>query len=216
MNHQNPDRSSTRLRRRATAVLAAGVIVLSAAAATASAKEIGSGGGGGGGTATCNPVSSLTVKADPRVGELGFANIAVSYSVKPCVNGQIVTVANTVSEYAAPSVVVYSDPAAPLNGKFAVNGVRVRTTYKVTIDVLDAIHRPARRHAVGIHRRHPEGRLTRVRERIGRRRSIRSRTVGPWSSGRRPPQTSTASPSLGCRTVRRTTTPGRTPTTATS
>ncbi len=136
-DHSHP-RSSKRLRHRAAAALAAGVLVVAAAAATASAKEIGSGTGGGATTPTCNPVSSLTVKADPRVGELGFASIAVSYSVKPCVNGQIVTVANTVAEYLDSTVVVYSDPAAPLNGKFTANGVRVRTTYKVTIDVLDA------------------------------------------------------------------------------
>lgn len=126
-------------RRRLATVLGGGALLLALVGGTAAAKEIGSGGGGGGGgTAVCNPVSSLTVKADPRVGELGFANLDASYGVKPCTNGQAVTVHVSVYEYLDNSVVVYDDPAALLNGKFTVNGIRVRVTYVVKVEVFDA------------------------------------------------------------------------------
>lgn len=84
------------------------------------------------------PVTSLTAKGDPRVGELGFAAIDVTYSVKPC-DADPVTVHTTVAEYFNATQVVYDNPAALLNDKFRVNGVRVRTTYKVTVEVTDAV-----------------------------------------------------------------------------
>ena len=119
--------------------LALGGAALLAAAipATSFAKEIGSGSGGTTGTTTCSPITSLTVKADPKVGETGLASIDVGYGVKPCTNGQAVTTNVTVSEYLNPSVVVYDWQDAPLNGKFTVFGVRVRVTYKVTVTVID-------------------------------------------------------------------------------
>ena len=131
----NPSRP--RLGRRLGAVVAVGVLAVGIGVASAQAKEIGSGGGTGG-TTTCSPVSSLTVKSDARVGELGIAAIDVSYGVKPCVKGQLVNVATSVNELATPDVFVWLDLAAPANGKFTVGGVKVRTTYKVTVTVVDA------------------------------------------------------------------------------
>jgi hypothetical protein len=142
MSHSS--RNDAPLQKRRPLLVSLGVAALAIAglaAGASAAGEIGTGGGGGGGggvVATCNPVTSLTAKGDPKVGELGFASIAVSYSVKPCTNGQSVTVANTVSEYLDPSVVIYSNPDAPLSGKFVANGVRLRVTYRVTIDVYDS------------------------------------------------------------------------------
>lgn len=130
--------SRLRLGRRVGAVIATGILAVGIGVASVQAKEIGSGGGGGGGTATCSPISSLTVKSDARVGELGIAAIDVSYGVKPCVQGQVVNVATSVNELSTPDVFVWLDLAAPLNGKFTVGGVKVRTTYKVTVTVVDA------------------------------------------------------------------------------
>jgi hypothetical protein len=36
------------------------------------------------------------------------------------------------------AAVVWNDPQAPLSGKFTVYGVKLRTTYKVTVTVRDA------------------------------------------------------------------------------
>ena len=130
--------TNSKRRRQAGLLLGLGLAAASFSG-TAVAKEIGSGGTVGGvGTAVCNPVTSLTVKSDPRVGELGFASIQTSYGVKPCTNGQAVTVEAKISEWANPSVVIYDDPNAPLNNKFVANGVRLRVTYQVTISVYDA------------------------------------------------------------------------------
>jgi hypothetical protein len=102
------------------------------------AKEITSGGTVGTGVpVACNPVSSLTAKGDPRVGETGLASIDVSYSVKPCVNGQAVTAQAEVYEYLT-GTSAYLNPAAPLNGKFTAFGIKVRTSYIVKITVYDA------------------------------------------------------------------------------
>lgn len=122
-------------------LLAAGLFsaaLIGLAPATGFAKEIGSGGATGGVTTpTCSPVSSLVVKGDAKTAETGLASIAVSYGVKPCTNGQAVMASVTVSEYLNPSVVVYDNPGAPLNGKFTVFGVRLSTSYKVTVTVVD-------------------------------------------------------------------------------
>ena len=124
-------------RRLVGAMLGAGLMAISFAGA-ASAKEIGSGGGTAtGGTGVCSPISNLSAKADPRVGELGFASIDVRYGVKPCDAGAV-TVTTNVAEWLTPASVVWNDTAAPLNGKFTVNGIRVRTTYTVTVTVRSA------------------------------------------------------------------------------
>lgn len=127
------------VRRTTTVAITAGLIVVGAAG-MASAKEAASGGaaGGGGTTAACNPVTSLTAKGDPRVGETGLASIAVSYGVKPCSNGQSVVVDAQVYRLADPSDVVYDNPNAPLNGKFTAFGIAIRTSYIVKITVTDA------------------------------------------------------------------------------
>ena len=116
--------------------VAATMLALVAPAATA--KETTSGGGGTTTTTTCSPVSSLKAQGDPSNGELGMATIDVDYSVKPCSSKQVVTVETTVAEYFDPSAVVWDDPAAPESGKFTVYGVKLRTTYVVTVTVLDA------------------------------------------------------------------------------
>lgn len=126
-----------RIGRRLGAVVGAGLLVL-ALGNPASAKEVGSGGGGVTAPAACSPVSRLTAKSDPRAGETGFATSDVSYGVKPCTNGQAVTVAVSVYETLNPASVVYSDPAAALNGKFTVVGIKARTSYTVKVVVTDA------------------------------------------------------------------------------
>ena len=128
----------TRRVARIAAVLLGTALLAGALAGPASAKEITSGGGGGGGTATCNPVTSLGAKGDARVGETGLASVDVNYSVKPCVDGQVLTVRTLMTESANPAVVVWDDPAAPLSGKFTVFGIRVGVSYRVTVYVTDA------------------------------------------------------------------------------
>ena len=125
-------------RRRAGAAVAAGLLLLGLGFGSAQAKEIGSGTGGGGGGTVCLPITSLGAKSDPRVGELGFASIDVNYSVKPCFSGQTLTVTREVVEYLVPANVLYSaTSSSDLTGRFTVNGVKVRTTYRVTVTVVD-------------------------------------------------------------------------------
>jgi len=111
-------------------------LLLLSSCAPAFAKEITSGGGGVGGTTTCNPVSSLTAKGDPRVGETGLSSIDVSYSVKPCINGQMVRVQTDVYE-SLTGASAYLNTDSPLNGKFTVFGIKVRTSYTVRVTVTD-------------------------------------------------------------------------------
>lgn len=128
----------TRSRRVLCAALLGTALLAAALPATSFAKEIVSGGvAATGGAVACSPISSLTVKADPKVGETGLASVAVTYGVKPCTNGQAVTTNVTVAEYLAPSVVLYDWQNAPTTGKFTAFGVRVRVTYKVTVTVVD-------------------------------------------------------------------------------
>ena len=106
-------------------------------AGTAGAKEIGSGGTTGGTvTPTCSPISNLTVKSDPKVGETGLALTQVDYGVKACTNGQVLTVRTTVAEYST-GTLVYDNPNASLTGRFSV-AIKIRTTYVVTITAVDA------------------------------------------------------------------------------
>jgi len=136
--HQIPTARPARRRTARLAAVVLGVTLLAGAlAGPASAKEITSGGGGGG-TVTCSPISSLSAKGDARVGETGLASVDVNYSVKPCVDGQAVTVRVLMTESANPSVVVWDDAAAPQSGRFTVLGIRVGVSYRVTVSVTDA------------------------------------------------------------------------------
>lgn len=135
-----PSRTATvaRSRRLKNVALLAVAVLAMAAVAIASAKEITSGGGGGGGGITaCNPVSSLKAKGDARAGETGLATIDVSYSVKPCDNGQTVSVHVSVYESLNRAQVVWDDPAAAQSQSFTVFGVKTRTSYIVKVDVID-------------------------------------------------------------------------------
>src|SRR4051794_36882500 len=106
-------------------------------AGPASAKEIGSGGTPTG--TACSPVSSLKALGDVRAGESAVASIDVDYAVKPCDSTQVVTVETTVAEYLDPTAVVWDDTAAPENGGVTVFGIKLRTTYLVTVTVRDAV-----------------------------------------------------------------------------
>ena len=122
--------------RRTVATLIGAAILAAAVPAAVFAKEITSGGTTA--STACQPVTSLTYKGDARVGETGLASIAISYGVKPCTNGQAVTVAVEVYEYANPAAVAYADNKAPQSGKFTVFGVKVRTSYVAKVSVFDA------------------------------------------------------------------------------
>lgn len=123
--------------RRALSVVMLGTAIAAAVPAVAYAKEIGSGTGGGGTTTACSPISSLSVRADATTSDTGSGSIQVAYGVKACTNGQALSATTTVAEYLDPSVVFYNNPAAPLNGKFTLYGVRTRVTYVVTITAYD-------------------------------------------------------------------------------
>lgn len=131
----SPAPTSRLARRLAAAVVGAGLLV-GAASGVASAKEVTSGPTGTA-TTTCSPVSSLTYKGDARVGETGVSSITVSYGVKPCdKNPVIVDVRLYLS--ADPTAVAYDDPAAALDGKITVTGVKVNTSYTAKVSVYDA------------------------------------------------------------------------------
>ena len=138
MNHITTTERSSGFRRRLGMALGAGLLLVGLAAATASAKEVTTGGTVTPVAPACQPVTSLTAKGDPKVAETGLASIAVTYGVKPCVNGQAVTVAVTVAEYADRTAVIWDDQNAPVNGKFTAFGVKLRTSYIITVAVYDA------------------------------------------------------------------------------
>jgi len=79
-------------------------------------------------------VQSLKAQGDARAGgEPGTATIDVDYSVKPCDSKRVVTVETVVAESYNPDQVVWDDTAAPESGKFTLGGVKLNTTYKVTV-----------------------------------------------------------------------------------
>ena len=137
MRHARPETSSApTLRRRAAVVTATAGLVLATAVGTASAKEVTSGGTPV--PTTCNPVSSLSYKGDATTSDTGAASIQVSYGVKPCVNGQVVTVDTQLYLNATHATVYYDDSAAPLSGRFTVFGVTANTSYIAKVTVYDA------------------------------------------------------------------------------
>lgn len=132
----SPAPTSRLARRLVAAVVGAGLLV-GAASGAASAKEVTSGPTGTAATTTCSPVSSLTYRGDARVGETGVSSITISYGVKPCdKNPVIVDVRLYLS--ADPTAVAYDNPAAALDGKITVGGVKVNTSYTAKVSVYDA------------------------------------------------------------------------------
>src|SRR4051812_44797400 len=130
MASPRPTRSALRTLLFATTAAAAVVSF----AGPASAKEIV---GGTPAPTTCSPVSSLKATGDVRAGETAFATIDIDYVVKPCDSAQAVAVELTVAEYFDPTAVVWDDTQAPDDGRILV-GVKLRTTYLVTVTVRDA------------------------------------------------------------------------------
>ncbi|MFN8357598.1 MAG: hypothetical protein U0Y10_24280 [Spirosomataceae bacterium] len=99
------------------------------------AKEIGSGAGGGG--TTCSPISSLLVKANVKVGELGVGAVDMTYSVKPCDKNQTVTVTVQILNWKTGEV-VYEQTNASLSGKASFLGTRYYEIYQGKVIVYDA------------------------------------------------------------------------------
>lgn len=99
------------------------------------AKELASGAPAPKPVVTCSDVKSLTYKGDARVGELGFGQILVNYSVSPCDPATPVRVEVSLTQNIAGATPTYIDENAALSGKIAVNGVLVNTSYiaKVTV-----------------------------------------------------------------------------------
>lgn len=92
---------------------------------------------GGGGATVCSPISSLTAKGDPTVGEVGLASVQMGWSVKPCSNTQTVRVVATIINWNTKEV-VYTNVDAGLNGKIVVF-VAARQIYDCTVTVFDAV-----------------------------------------------------------------------------
>jgi len=86
----------------------------------------------------CSDVKSLTYKGDARVGELGFGQILVNYSVSPCDTTTPVRVEVSLTQNIADATPVYLDENAALSGKFTVNGVLVNTSYIAKVTVYNA------------------------------------------------------------------------------
>lgn len=96
----------------------AGTFVVGSLAGVASAKGgVETGGGGTTTAATCGPVTSLTYKGDATTSETGLATVQVSYGVKPCTNGQSVTVDTRVALTADPTQLVHEQTGAALSGR---------------------------------------------------------------------------------------------------
>lgn len=134
-----PESSRRSTLARGAALLAvAGTLVVGSLAGVASAKGgVETVGGGTTTAATCNPVTSLTYKGDATTGETGLATVQVSYGVKPCTNGQSVTVDTRVALTADPTQVVYEQTGAALSGRFTTVVVAA-TSYTATVTVHDA------------------------------------------------------------------------------
>ncbi len=113
-----------------------GLVMLVSQVVTLSAEIGAGGGGGGGGAAVCQPISSLTVKGDGKVGETGLGSIQMGWGIKPCDASQAITVTVTVSNWTTKAV-VYTDSDAVLNGKITV-AVPSRQVYLCTVTVADA------------------------------------------------------------------------------
>ncbi|MFN8016562.1 MAG: hypothetical protein U0P45_00400 [Acidimicrobiales bacterium] len=122
-------------RRHVAAALLGATVLVGTFAGTASAKEVGSGGGTVTTTA-CSPVTSLSYKGDATTSDTGVATVQVNYGVKSCTKDPV-TAAVTMFQSTNPTNILYSNPTAPLSGKFTV-GVTARVSYQVRVDVYDA------------------------------------------------------------------------------
>ena len=128
--------STPRRSRRAVLAIVGAAMLATAIPAGALAKGV-TVGSGTTATGTCNPVTSLTYKGDPRVAETGVASIAISYKVKPCQAGQTVRVEVQLYEAAKPAPVFFANANAPLSGKLTVTGMKVNTSYVAKVLVHD-------------------------------------------------------------------------------
>jgi hypothetical protein len=131
----------TKLSKRHTfgAFVAAGLLAATLTgglAGTASAKEIGTGGTVTPTAPACSPVTSLGYKGDATTSETGLATVQVNYGVKACDKDPVV-VDVEMFETANPAAVVWSDPNAPLAGKFTAV-VRPALSYQVVVTVTNA------------------------------------------------------------------------------
>lgn len=100
-------------------------------------KEITSGGGGGGGGSVCTPISSFTVKGDYRAGETGTSTIDVNYSIKPCINGQVLSVRSEIYKWDTKQI-VYFEENTPLSRKYTFRQAGLYGLYGIKLYVYDA------------------------------------------------------------------------------
>lgn len=99
-------------------------------------REITSGGGGGGGGSVCSPISSFNVKGDYRAGETGTSTINVNYSIKPCINGQLLSVKSEVLDWDTKEV-LYTESNTPLSWKYTFRQSGLYGLYTVKLYVYD-------------------------------------------------------------------------------
>lgn len=99
-------------------------------------REITSGGGGGGGGSVCSPISSFNVKGDYRAGETGTSTIDVNYSIKPCINGQLLSVKSEVLDWDTKEV-LYTESNTPLSWKYTFRQSGLYGLYTVKLYVYD-------------------------------------------------------------------------------
>ena len=99
-------------------------------------REITSGGGGGGGGSVCSPISSFNVKGDYRAGETGTSTIDVNYSIKPCINGQLLSVKSEVLDWDTKEV-LYTESNTPLSWKYTFRPSGLYGLYTVKLYVYD-------------------------------------------------------------------------------
>lgn len=97
-------------------------------------REITSGGGGGG--SVCSPISSFNVKGDYRAGETGTSTIDVNYSIKPCINGQLLSVKSEVLDWDTKEV-LYTESNTPLSWKYTFRQSGLYGLYTVKLYVYD-------------------------------------------------------------------------------
>lgn len=92
-----------------------------------------------GGVATvCNPVKSVSVKANVPKGETGLTTVDMSYSVSPCDKNQAVRVEYKFVDWYTKEVVLI-DENAPLSAKVTYFGAVKYNLYQGQVTVYDAV-----------------------------------------------------------------------------